>query len=75
MTNQTENERREMLKNLKYGAVVKYNGSLGPTYLIVTEVKDGIVSGCMASPVGVNSISIDELVKRESLSLAEWKTL
>jgi len=70
-----EKDRRKMLENLKYGDVVKYNGDLGTTYLIVEEVKDGRVSGRMASPAGVNSISIDELVKRESLSLAKWKTL
>jgi len=58
---------REELENLEYEDVLKYNTELGIRYLIVEEVKDGEVHGQIASPYGVNSISIEELVNKNTL--------
>ncbi len=65
---------RKKLENLQYGGVLKYQkeNSSQPLYLIVEEVKNGKIHGRIASPVGVNAISIDELLEMEKLSIAEW---
>ena len=55
---------REELRKLKEGDVLKYNDNRGTCYLIVEEVIEGRVHGQIASPIGVNAISIDELVKK-----------
>ena len=56
-----------MLENLKQGDIIKYksNQESEETYLIMRETKWGIIYGQMVIPVGVNSISIEELVKKE----------
>ncbi|MCK5043786.1 hypothetical protein KAR52_02185 [Candidatus Pacearchaeota archaeon] len=61
------------LNNLKKGDIIRYKP--GPdfeeTYIIVDETKWGQVYGKMAMPVGISSISIEELVKQE-FSLADF---
>ncbi len=69
---------KEVLKlwrSIDYGTIIMYkdDGAVYPTYLVVKETKDGIVRGQMAHPVGVNSISLEELLKKEGLSIAEFK--
>lgn len=56
---------KEELENLKKGDVLKYDEKFGVCYLIVESVRQGRVSGQIASPYGVNSISIEELVKMD----------
>ena len=58
---------REELENLKKGDVLKYDEKFGVCYIIVESVRKGRVSGQIASPHGVNSISLDELVKKNPL--------
>ena len=54
---------REELENLKKGDVLKYDDKMGSVYLIVEKVEEGRVCGQIASATGINSISIDTLVK------------
>lgn len=72
-------EMRRRLENLGAEPVVFGYDSTVPgctTYLIVTEVVDGRVGGEMVtSPGRVNSISIDELLKKDNLQIAEFKRL
>jgi len=65
----------KLLRQLDYGKVVKYRekDAVTDTYLVVQETKDGRVCGQMAGPHGVNSISLEELAKKEGLSIAEFK--
>lgn len=55
---------RDELENLKKGDVIKYRGKLGSRYLIVEKVNEWRVCGQIASPIGVNSMPLDELVKK-----------
>ena len=64
---------KEELSKSKYGDVIKYKDGGGYKYLVVEQAKDGMVDGLIASPIGVNRISIDELVKREAVFLEEKK--
>ena len=68
-------ERRKILEKLKYGDVIKYQGEIGETYLIVAQVKEGVIEGFTGKPVGVDTISIDKLVENERLSLALFNEL
>ena len=70
-----DKKRRKILENLKYEEVIKYKTEHGCTYLIVEKSKDGKVSGQMASPIGVNAISIEELLKKDNLEIANWTRL
>ena len=65
----------KLLHSIDYGTVIMYNdkGAVYPTCLFVQEIKDGRVCGEMSSPIGVNSISLEELAKKEGLSIAEFK--
>lgn len=54
---------REELENLEKGNIIRYNSKIGICYLVVEGVRGERVSGQIASPYGVNSVSIDELVK------------
>ncbi len=66
--------RKKILQNLKRGQVIRYSSgdSRYDTYLIVSHVEDGKVSGQMGTTHGVNSITIDNLLKKEDLSLASF---
>lgn len=72
-----EEELKILLKDLKYGDVIKYSTKLGDRYLIVSvvDLKRKTVEGHMSSAVGSNSISIDELAKKEDLCFARWEKL
>jgi hypothetical protein len=73
--------REELLSELrKYakggGGVIKYNESNGSTYyLVVQKLKGRMIHGQMAKTIGVNSISLEELAKKEGLSIAKFKPL
>ena len=60
-------DKKEMLNNLKRGELIKYKPEpeSEEIYVIVNEVKWGRIYGQMAVPIGIDSISIDELVKKE----------
>lgn len=62
------------LENLQHGNVLRYHikGHADDNYLVVAGVRDGRVYGHIVSPIGVNSISIDDILKAENLSLAEF---
>lgn len=64
-----------LLDSIGFGSVVMYKdpGAIYATYLVVQKVEDGIVHGEMAAPIGVNEISLEELAKKEGLSIAEFK--
>ena len=65
---------KDEISKSKYGDVIKYKNDYGGhDYLIVQDIKDGMVNGQIASPIGVNGVSIDELVKREAVFLEEKK--
>lgn len=66
---------KKILEKLRKGDVLKYKekNHFYTTYLIIDKVENGIASGQMAAPVGVNSISLEELAKKEELSIAEFK--
>ncbi len=66
----------DLLKYLQHGTVIKYSsGTGGDTYLIIGKVKEGKVIGQMASVIGVNGISLEELAKKEGLCIAEFTKL
>jgi hypothetical protein len=65
---------RKEISQSKYGDVIKYKNDYGGYYyLVVEEVKGGIVNGQIAAPRGVNGVSIDELVKNDAVILEEKK--
>lgn len=68
-----EEELKKSLENLEFRDVINYDD----TCLVVSKVnlEEGRVSGHMVYPTGVNSISIDELIKKDKLYIAEWKKL
>lgn len=66
-----DKEKIKILKNLQYGDVIVYSGMNGmPFYLIVEKVENEKVKGAMGRPVGINCISIDELLERKDLRIA-----
>lgn len=75
MANQSD--KRKKLENLEFGNVIKYETGCGyATYLVVEGVDNGRVSGQMAKPIGVNSISIENLLEEENLEIVtKWKEL
>ncbi len=66
--------RREILENLRNG-VIRYETEYGCTYLVVKEVRNGKICGQMASPIGVNSISIEDILKKNNLEIARWEEI
>ena len=68
-------ERKKILENLKYGDVITF--PLGmfehEAYLIVKEVKAGVILGQISLPTGVSGMSIEELLEKEELSMAVFK--
>ncbi|MDD5177713.1 MAG: hypothetical protein PHT54_00295 [Candidatus Nanoarchaeia archaeon] len=67
---------KETLLNLEVGDVIRYNEEDIPmtTYLIVSRIdkEKGEISGQMATTIGVNAISIDDLLMKMNLEIAEW---
>jgi len=61
------------LNELRHGEVVKYStGVMGyDNYLVVEEVEDGKVRGQIASSIGVNAVSIEDLAKKK-VYIAHW---
>lgn len=61
---------KEMLLGLEPGDAVRYR-STTLTYLIVdsVDVQKGLVYGQMAGPIGVNAISIDDLLVKKELKI------
>ena len=59
-----------MLENLNQGDVIRYKSDTESeeTYIIVKDTKWGFIYGQIVVPIGVNSISIEELVKKECSS-------
>ncbi len=68
---------RKLLEKLEQGDVVRYHekDTIYPTYLIVQKSENGLISGEMAGPFGVNAISIDKILEAEDVSIAKWKKI
>lgn len=65
-------KRREILENLKYGEIIRYSDNEGNfEYIVVKEIKKERIRGQIATPVGVNSISIEELANK-GFSIPSW---
>ena len=65
---------KKELFQLGYGDVLRYKDYTGQeVYFIVKDSNRGEISGSMASPTGINIISIDELVKKEELEILYTK--
>ena len=65
---------KEEISKSKYGDVIKYKNDHGSyNYLIVENIKNGMVHGQIANPKGVNALTIDELVKRDAVFLEKKK--
>ena len=71
----TDNRDLKLLREIEEGAVIRYKGkgAVYDTYLVVSEVKDGVVHGHMVSHLGVNAISLEALLEKPGLSIAEFK--
>lgn len=65
----------KMLNSLGHGDTIKYRvkGAVYPTYLVVSEAKDGNVDGYMVYPVGVNSIPVEKLLEMDEVSKASFR--
>ena len=59
------NFKREDVKNVKPGDVIVYNGCMGETYFLVSDVKnDGSkISGRITSARGVNGLPLEAVVE------------
>ncbi len=63
---------KEKLKKLKQGDVIQYETEYGPNYLIIKSNENEKISGQIAIPIGVNCISIENLLKEKNLEIAKW---
>ena len=69
------NEREEILRNLKYGDVIKYPNSIsGYNYLVVESVEDDRIFGQLAGPVGVNGVHLEEIASG-NFSIADFRKI
>lgn len=55
----------KLVRKLGKAKVIEYQGKFGPEYLIINQVIGGIVHGEIAQPIGVNAVSIDDLLEKE----------
>jgi len=63
----------EFVRKLENAKVIKYDTEFGPKYLVIEQVKGGIVHGQIASSIGANAISIDELFEKDAVILVPEK--
>ncbi len=73
----SDKEIKKLLKRyiFKGEAVIKYSDEFGRVnYFIVEKMENERVYGQISSPLGVNSISLDDLMKKK-IKIAEFKKL
>ena len=63
---------KKILEKLKFGDVIRYKEYGTTTYLIIQKNENREILGQMASPLGVNGISIEKLLEKEDLEIANW---
>ena len=67
--------KREYLENLRFGDVIVYQrkGDVYHTYLVVKEVINDTIYGNMATPIAINTISINNLLSSNLMFLKKAK--